>query len=376
MKKDKLITLATLTYMRAQLLSALLEQKGIKSFMTNINRIKEAAGGVNVIIQKDDFEEAKKVFEDFKNAYGKGKEKAAKYMKSIRRILVPFDFTEHSENAAIYALRIASRLKADIMLLNVFFDPSQTAYAPLESFAYSVEFDAINKDVEQSVKQNLEEFADKLKKVQKEENLKGVIIKYDFVRGTAFDEILNYCDEYKPGLLVMGTRGKEIEGIRSFGSVTAKIIEKAAIPVLAVPKGYDAKMLSTPKKVLYATDFRQADYWALSKLASFVKPFGSKIYCVHVDEEITEEHEELMHQVRKFVNENLQIYNLECGLLETVDVRLGLEDFIQERNMDLLAMTTHTRSLFDRLFKPSFTKKFLFVTDIPLLVFRADPKVG
>ncbi len=376
MNKDKFTTLATLTYMRAQLLSALLEQKGIKSFMTNINRLKESPGGVNVIIHQDDLKEAQKIFDDFKNAYGKSKEKAADYMKSIRRILVPVDFTEHAENAAVYALRIASKLKADIMLLHVFFDPSQTAYAPLESFAYSVEFDAINKDVEQSVEQNLSEFARKLKEVQKKEKLRGVTVKYDLVMGTASGEILAYCEEYKPGLLVMGTRGKEIEGIRSFGSVTAKIIEKSPVPVLAVPKGYDAKVRSTPKKVLYATDFRDADYWALSKLASFVKPFGSKIYCVHVDEEITDEHEELMHQVRRFVNDTLEIYNLECGLLETVDVRLGLEDFIQEREMDLLAMTTHSRSLFERVFKPSFTKKFLFVTDIPLLVFHADPQVG
>ncbi|VAW26818.1 hypothetical protein MNBD_BACTEROID07-282, partial [hydrothermal vent metagenome] len=35
--KNEFITLASLTYMRAQLLSARLEQEGIESFMTNVN---------------------------------------------------------------------------------------------------------------------------------------------------------------------------------------------------------------------------------------------------------------------------------------------------------------------------------------------------
>ncbi len=375
MKRNKIITLATLTYMRAQLLSAILERKGIQSFMTNTNRIKQAAGGVNIIIKESDFKEASKIFNDFKNAYGAEKEKAANYMKSIRKILVPVDFTKHAENAATYALQIAAKLKADIMLLNVYFDPSQSAYAPLESFAYSVDFDKITKETEKEVEHNLKALTNRLIDKQKKEKILGVTVKYDFVKGSTTEEVLTYADEYNAGLLVMGTRGKEIEGLRSFGSVTAKIIEKAKIPVLAVPKGYDAQHFTLPKKILYATDFRKADFWALSKLSTFVKPFGAKIYCVHVDLQIDKQQEELMHQIRTFVTDTLQIYNLECGLLETIDIQIGLEDFIQERKMNVLAMTTHTRSLFNTIFKPSMTRKFLFMTDIPLLVFHATPQI-
>ncbi len=91
--KNEFITLATLTYMRAQLLSARLEQEGIESFMTNVNRIKEGPGGVQVIINSDDLEKAMAVWERFKSAYGKGKQEAVDFMRIVRRILVPFDFT-------------------------------------------------------------------------------------------------------------------------------------------------------------------------------------------------------------------------------------------------------------------------------------------
>ena len=66
--KEKIITLATLTYMRAQLLSAMLERNGIDCFMTNINQIKESPGGVKVKIREEDSPDAVKIFDDFRSS--------------------------------------------------------------------------------------------------------------------------------------------------------------------------------------------------------------------------------------------------------------------------------------------------------------------
>ncbi|NJO90574.1 MAG: universal stress protein [Chloroflexia bacterium] len=48
-----------------------------------------------------------------------------------------------------------------------------------------------------------------------------------------------------------------------------------------------------------------------------------------------------------------------------------LQDFINERSIDIIAMTTHKRNFISRLFYPSMTKKMLFQTDTPMLVFHA-----
>ena len=372
--KNEFITLATLTYMRAQLLSARLEQEGIESFMTNVNRIKEGPGGVQVIINTDDLEKAMTVWENFKSAYGKGKQEAVDFMRIARRILVPVDFTLHAENAALYALQIASKMKADVQLLNVYFDPGITPFSQLESFSFSVSFDEIDREVEQETADNLKAFSEKLKSILKRHKIRGVNVFYDLVKGNAAPTILAYIREYKPGLVIMGTRGSELEGLRSFGSVTAKVMKKAKIPVLAVPKDYPAANFKSPEKVLYATDLDQSDYWALSKLASFVKPFHSDIYCVHVSEEIEKPEEVYMHRVREFVTKTLGVKKLECGLLECLDPQLGLEDFIKEKKIDIVAMTTRHHSLISRFYTPSVTQKFLFQTTIPLLVFHALPR--
>jgi len=371
--KNEFITLATLTYMRAQLLSARLEQKGVESFMTNVNRMKGGPGGVQIIINAADLEKAMPVWEEFKSAYGREKQEAVDFMRIARRILVPYDFTPHAENAALYALQIAAKMKADVQLLNVYFDPGVVPFSQLESFSFTVNFDDVGLEVEQETAKKMKAFSEKLKMTLKQHKIRGVNVFYDLVKGSAVPTILAYIKVYKPGLVIMGTRGSELEGFRSFGSVTSKVIKKANIPILAVPKDYPAGNFKTPKRVLYATDLDHSDFWTLSKLASFVKPFDSDIYCVHVSEEIEKQEEVYMHKVKAFVTDTLGLDKLECGLLECLDPQLGLEDFIKEKQIDLVAMTTHHQSLISRFYTPSVTQKFLFQTTIPLLVFHALP---
>ncbi len=302
------------------------------------------------------------------------KQQALDYLKGIRRILVPVDFSTYSENGAFYALQLASKLKADIKLINVYMDPVNAPQAYLESYTYQVDLDKIMHDIEEETEKSLMALAGKLKDKIKKEHIRGVSISYDMIKGSTVSTIKSMVDEYNPGMLVMGTRGSKLEGFRSLGSITAQVINTLQIPVLAVPHDYDARSLSGPKRVLYATDFDSTDYSALRKLLSLVQPFKARIYCVHVAMENSEAMDEVqMKKIKNYIYDKLGEHNVECGLLESFDLQKGLEEFILEKNIDVLAMTTHKRNLFERLFKPSLTKKFLFQTHIPLFVFQARP---
>ncbi len=369
---EKIITLATLTYMRAQLLTAMLERNGIDCFMTNINRIKEAPGGVKVKIQEKDAAKAMRVFEDFKSAYGEQKQEAVDHLRSIRRILVPVDFTSHSENAAFYALQLAAVLKAEIRLLNAYLDPMGTPQSYLESYTYQLNLDKIIQEIEQETEQSLETIAKRLREKAQQMGQREVTVSWEMYKGSAANAIMNECIEFKPGIIVMGTRGSELEGLRSFGSVTAQLIKRSRIPILAIPQDYDGQTANLPKRVLYATNFDQTDYVSLRRLVSFIKPFKARLLCVHAAVDDSEEVDEMrLRKIRHYLSETLENEDIECGLLKTVDVQQGLEDFIRERKIDVLALTTHKRNFFERIFMPSITKKFLFQTDIPLLVFQS-----
>jgi nucleotide-binding universal stress UspA family protein len=373
--KEELLNLGTLTQMRAQLLSAMLERHGIESIMVHANKIEGAVGGVDVLVREEDFLEAAAILDDFKSAFGTRKQKAIDYMRLARRVLVPVDYSLHAENAAFYALNIAAAMKSDIMLLNVYMDPNLNPFSHLETFTFAANLDQITQEVEEQTEKWLKSLAQRLKDRIKEMGIKGVGVFYDLAKDNVMSGIVEYTREYKPGLVVMGTRGNKREGMWTFGSITAKVIEKLNVPVIAVPKGFDTKKQPAPGKIVYATGFDDTDFWSLSRLATFAHPFGAQIYCLHVAETIEKKDEADMRKMRKFIAEHLGLADIECGLLECLDLQLCLEDFVREKNIDIVAMTTHHRNLFTKLYRPSQTRKMLFHTDVPLLVFHGGPYV-
>jgi len=70
-------------------------------------------------------------------------------------------------------------------------------------------------------------------------------VSYDMAKGNAVNAVLLEAEEYNPGIIIMGTRGSELEGLRSFGSFTSQIIDKSPIPILAIPSGYDSQNIDS-----------------------------------------------------------------------------------------------------------------------------------
>jgi nucleotide-binding universal stress UspA family protein len=81
-----------------------------------------------------------------------------------------------------------------------------------------------------------------------------------------------------------------------------------------------------------------------------------------------------LRKIRTYLFETMGAYNVECGLLETMDVQQGFEDFIKEQDIDVVAVTTHKRNFVSRILNPSMTRKLLFHTQVPLLIFKATSK--
>ncbi len=367
MDKDNIITIASHTYSRALLLKGRLEMEGIDCFLTNIGSLQ----GVEVRIKEADAERAYPILREMQKAVGGKKAVTVKTLRSVRRILVPIDFSDLSINAAHYALNLARYLKADIRLLHVWFSNAGEPFALNEVYAYQVNFEGILQEQEQQARKQCEELAADLKKRIREEKIRGVDIDFDLIRGGTVDSILLISDEYQPGLIVMGTRGRNRESKSLFGSTTARLIENSSVPVMAVPGDYNAKNFTRPNSILYATNFDVTDFSALHRLIAFVRPFGIKIYCVHVNLKDSFTIDSLrMKQMREHFNKEYGEFDIECGIIESDDFLQGIEDFIHEKKVDVIAIGSRKRNLLSQLFKPSLTRRILFQTEIPLFVFR------
>ena len=170
----------------------------------------------------------------------------------------------------------------------------------------------------------------------------------------------------------MGTKGRGGNTLDYIGSVTKSIIQKSPVPVLAIPEKSIFSGFDYINRAVYATNFEDSDFNSLRKLMTLVRPFEIKIFCVHITENETEKMNQLkMDSLKSHLKAEYPDFVVYCNIIRHEDVVQGLQEFIEKQEIDLLAVTTHKRGIFERFFNPGITRKMLFHTHIPLLVFHS-----
>lgn len=370
--KDQIITVATCPYSKAQLIKGRLESEGIECFLSNINLIQAGiASGVNVKINENDATKAFQIIEQLKMMSGKGKQKTLASMKRIRRILVPVDFSEASLNSCSFALGMAQKLKAEVKLLYSYFNPIINTDPYMEGQSFNYLMDNVLVDIEKEARKQIVDLKNKLKVRIKEENLHFVKISYALDRGIPEHVIMKYIDSYKPGIVVMGTKGIGKSTVSYLGSVTKKVIEQANIPVLLIPEKSIFTGMEYISKVVYATNFEESDFKSLRKLMTLVRPFNIRINLAHISVGNSDTLDQAkMSALKNHLMKEYKEFDITCDVIHHDDIIQGLEEYLDSKEIDLIALTTHKRGVIERLFNPSIARKMIFHSYVPLLIFH------
>lgn len=366
--KDKIVTVATHTYERAQLLKIQLEDAGIECYLKNINLIQGAfSGGVKVRIKESDLDNAliiiERVNEEFYAEETKEKE---------RKILMPVDFSEYSLKTCKLGLQMAKKTHNKVVFYHTYFNPLNSTLPFSEAFMYEGKFIDSVRELEENANEDMRKFTVVIKSEMKHGRLPEVEFETELVEGIPEERIIQYSKKHQPKLIVMGTRGKSQKDNDLIGSVTAEVIERTKVPVLAIPE--DAKMRDFDKtlNIAYATDFDRSDFDALEKLMSILRYFSVNIHCMHVGSKSGDEWDSAKLQgMKTLLEEKYPKIPFKCQMLEGDDLVLTLEKEIIDHKIDAIALTTHRRNIIARLFNPSIARKMLFHTNTPLLVFHS-----
>lgn len=146
-------------------------------------------------------------------------------MIQLQRILLPTDFSKHSEVAMTYAAALAEKFSAKkLYLLHVvqdlaLFIPDAVAVAP---------------PIAPPVEEFLAAAGQALEQLSKTGPLKDLPVQREVREGTPFYEIIRFAKETDIDLIVMGTHGHTGLTHVLLGSVTEKVVRKAPCPVLTV----------------------------------------------------------------------------------------------------------------------------------------------
>lgn len=270
----------------------------------------------------------------------------------MKKILVPVDFSETSENALDYAVEIAQAGKAKLALLHVYLSP----------VFVSDTFNMLptSEQMETNFLKRLEKLRQKI--LEKHKDLE---VSCYCVAGIPVDEIDCYAQAKDMNLIVVGTQGTGYLEEKIFGSTAASLIRKASCSVMTIDKGVRFRV---PDRILLATDFVETDTTSLlNPLKELAGLFSSHLYILNVVKRNVIKSSASEIAAGFELDHSLKHFHHTFFYSKHEDVVEGINEFVDQHKMDMIVMIPHRHSIISRLFSEPHTYKMAFHSKVPLL---------
>ena len=281
-------------------------------------------------------------------------------INSVKKILVPTDFSVSADNALSYAVALAKNLSAKMTLFHSVRVPVSAAGELPE------EFTPLN--LQKEATEHLECLQAQIRALNV-----PVEIEAETTVGLAVDEIISAVRTNNSELVVMGTRGASGIMERIIGSNAAEVIQKANCPVLVVPEEAKYKEI---RRIVFATNYLDNDFQSLYLLVEMFKAFNAEIVVLHVREDTPGQEDEVENKLsEKFqqrVASSIPYDKFSFKVINGRRVMECLNEFLENEGIDLLAVSTRRRNFISKLFERGLTQKLACHTRIPLLAFHSQ----
>ena len=165
-------------------------------------------------------------------------------------------------------------------------------------------------------------------------------------------------------LIVMGMKKKYSFVDRMIGSVTLHTIDKSPMPVLAIPYEAEFQPIKTvlfPTAINQVSDLSENEIRALEWLHDFMEVGEAPtIHMIHIT------------QNAKLVDitlKNFPVNEMNFTVSQAESVEEGIFKFLTKEQINILAFYKPHRKFWSRLYHSSITRKLLYQSRLPLLVF-------
>lgn len=281
----------------------------------------------------------------------------------MKHIIIPTDFSENAYNAITYAMQLFKDAETKFYLLHAISAP-----------IFQVEFSVQGKSEVGQGDPDQEEVLAQLNELvaRLQEEFKNP--KHSFETRAPFisliDAILILSKKEKADLVIMGTQGVTNAKEIIFGTNATQVIKRTNCPVIAVPSGFE---YDPPKTILFPTDYEiEYDKDQMHQLLEIAKKHESRIDVLHISSgsALNEEALQNKQKLKDLLSQTDLIFND----LPKQEVLEGINQFQNEKAIDLLVMVRNKRTFFERLFVAPIIKKIGFFIDIPFMVIPYDNK--
>jgi nucleotide-binding universal stress UspA family protein len=275
----------------------------------------------------------------------------------MKKILVPIDFTETSDNAFVHAIEMAKVLHAELVLLHTFDLPI------IDNQLFPENYIEVFNSAELA---QFEYFKDKirvLRELADNRKLGYIQMNHLLMDGDLIDAIKKAVKQENIDMVVMGTNGASGWTSVFIGTNTGYVISDISVPVLSVPIEAKFQKIET---IAFTTRFREKDIEALIKVLKIAKKLHANVKCLYVktsNSDVTDE--KIKRWESHFEDEPIQFF-----VIPSEDVKETIEDFLVNQGADILAILTYKRNFFAELFTHTLTQKLSYYLKTPILAFH------
>lgn len=272
----------------------------------------------------------------------------------MKKILFPTDFSDVSNNAFIYALKLAETIHAEIITLHVY-QMLQPKFADFSAYLYEV--------YEVTELSNFENYRDEvpvLRNIAEKNSLGHIKTSHVLVMGNFIHEIQKLTQEENIDFVVMGTKGATGLKETFLGTVTTKVMDDVKAIVFAIPSHCQYQPI---KRILFVTQFKPNDFKAFKKVMELAHLFQAHIDCLCVQQHQHEAKNDFADDWKTIVEKQ----DITLHTIVSNDVEGIILNFIELHKINTIAMLVYHRNFFEKLFQISLSKKLAFHADVPIL---------
>jgi nucleotide-binding universal stress UspA family protein len=276
----------------------------------------------------------------------------------MKTILVPTDFSPSSERALDFAVQIAKKWNAKIILANAYYLPTFDLDAPPSML--QTMYDKEDKEI----KSKLHEIC---LKTAKNTNPEGASLACEYVAELKLpvQEIHDLVVKKGVDLIVMGTEGKD-KVLGFLGSITMEVLNRVRCPVLIIKEDFEYRDFN---HIAYALEDIEKDISTIDQLIPFAKLFDAEIKVIHVKKNQKQNGEtkdpgKLIPGLKKSAGyEKIKLYEMFYD-----DVPKGLTAFFNSESYNLMVLMKHERNWVENIFHKSVIKHLMAAGNTPLLI--------
>lgn len=371
------VTLAIHTELKAQTLVHILKANGIDAFIEEVNQLfPSLTGGFRVKIDEEDLSKALAIVESMNS---EGTKRVPNTEANNRKvILLPFDYTETSEKAFPLAFSWAKAVGAEIEMLNVY-STEETENLTILNRMFDYDKDALRERVERAhseAKQRAEEYQKTIQLRIDAGELADTKFKCIALEGVPEEQIIKYSEILRPEMIIMSTRERAKKEVDMIGSVSAEVAEGAPIPVFVLPENIEFNSVDMVKKIMFITNFDDRDLVAFSKMMSRLSFQEIEVNLVHFRESGTKDtwDEIKLNGIKSYFAEHYPTAKADTAILDGVSPCKSINNYMEEKKISVLSMTTHRGKLISRIFntgETGVTRRMVFEGKFPTLIFHA-----